>query len=131
MAAAVPRPDQLVLQSAAQHEVVPGPVPAGGAQPHRLQPRGGREGDGGLPEGGPAGEGGEEVGRAGLEVALAGDQAGGRGGRGGLLPLQVELEAERLQPLRGDGRPRREVDQVAGLGGDGGGQRHLATTGVR
>ena len=133
--AAVPSPDQLVLQLAAQHEVVPGPVPGGRAQPHRLHPRSGREGDGGLPERGPTGEGGEEVGRAGLEVALTGDQAGGRGGRGGILlllpPLQVELEAERLQPLRGDGRPRREVDQVAGLGGDGGGQGYLTTTGVR
>ena len=58
---AVTSPDQLVLQPAAQHEVVPGPVPAVRAQSHRLQPRGGREGDGGLPEGGPTGEGGEEV----------------------------------------------------------------------
>ena len=109
---------------------VPGPVPGGRAQPHRLHPGGGREGDGGLPERGPAGEGGEEVRGTGLEVSLTGDQAGGRRGRGGLLLLprhQVELEGERLQLLRGHRRPHRQVDQVAGQGGAGGGDRDLGT----
>ena len=132
--AAVPSPDQLVLQLAAQHEVVPGPVPGGRAQPHRLHPRSGREGDGGLPERGPTGEGGEEVRGTGLEVSLTGDQAGGRRGRGGvgllllLSRFQVELEGEGLQLLPGHRRPHRQVDQVAGEGGAGGGDRHLPTS---
>ena len=128
--AAVARPDQLVLQPAGQHEVVPGPVvvPAVRAQPHRRQPGGGREGDGGLPEGGAAGEGGEEVGGTGLDVGLTGHQAGGRGGRGGglLPPHQVELETERLELLCGHCRPGSQVDQVAGQGGAGGGDCHLS-----